>query len=118
MKNHCFNVKVAEKVGLEEAILLNNIAFWCKKNEENKKNFKSGFYWTYNSIKAYQEMFPYMKEYKIRTSLNNLVTAGLIITGNFNHNRFDRTKWYTVTPDGWQYFVKETDKISGKEELQ
>lgn len=98
--NHNFNVEVAEKYGLEEAILLENLNYWCVKNEANKKNFKDGMYWTYNSVSAFNELFPYMSNHKISRALKNLEDKGLIKSGNFNENTYDRTKWYAVTKNG------------------
>ncbi|MGL5099898.1 MAG: hypothetical protein ACRC6B_07715, partial [Fusobacteriaceae bacterium] len=63
--NHSFNVDLAAKYGIEEAIILENLAFWIKKNEKNGKNFVEGEYWTYNSASAFQELFPYMGIKKI-----------------------------------------------------
>jgi|GEM_PF-1159558 len=97
MKEHSFNVDIASEYGLEEAILLKNIAFWCEKNEANKKHCYEYRYWTYNSVAAWKKLFPYMGEKKIRNALNNLIDKGLILKGNYNENRYDRTSWYALT---------------------
>ena len=97
---HSFDVNVAEKVGIEAAIILKNIYWWCKHNKANKKNLHDGKAWTYNSRKAYGELFPYMKDSRIRTALKNLSDEGYIETGTFNKTAYDRTTWYTVTEAG------------------
>lgn len=97
---HFFNVAVATKYGINAAILLENIAFWIEKNEANGVNFFDGRYWTYNSIKAFCEMFPYMSPKTIRTTLKKLEDEGLIITGNYNQSSYDRTTWYAFTEKG------------------
>ena len=41
--------KLAEKIGLNESIVLQQIHYWNVQNERIKNNFKDGHYWTYNS---------------------------------------------------------------------
>ena len=103
---HIFNVEVAKLYGIEEAIILENIFFWCSKNKANGTNFKNGKYWTYNSIKAFVELFPYMNDKKIIRTLKNLEDNGLIETGCFNPNPYDRTKWYAITNKGCSFYQK------------
>jgi hypothetical protein len=93
---HHFNIDDAIKYGLHESIILNNIRFWVKKNQSNKKHFYNGFYWTYNSINAFCDLFPYLSYDQIRRSLENLQKNNAIGVGNFNQNPYDKTKWYCV----------------------
>lgn len=95
--NHSFNVEVAQMYGIEEAILLENLFWWCEKNRANGKHYIQGRYWTYNSAKAFAELFPYMSPAKIRRTLVGMEEKGLIISDNFNENRYDQTKWYALT---------------------
>ncbi|MBR4589306.1 MAG: conserved phage C-terminal domain-containing protein [Bacteroidaceae bacterium] len=94
---HHFNVEIAEKYGILEAILLNNFYFWIKKNEANDKNFHEGRYWTYNSAKALHRLFPYASERKIRSAIKHLEDEGMVLTGNYNNSAYDRTMWYALT---------------------
>ncbi len=98
--NHSFNVEVATKYGMLEAVLLENINFWAAKNKANEKNFYDGFYWTYNSITALSKLFPYASRATIFRALHNLEDAGLILAGNYNKDASDKTKWYTLTKKG------------------
>ena len=99
--NHSFDVDIAKKYGIEEAILLQNLYFWIEKNKANNKHFYNDTYWTYNSKKAFADLFPYMTPRKIDYTLKNLIDNGLIITGNFNANATDRTLWYSLTKMGY-----------------
>ena len=94
---HSFDIEIAQKYGIEEAIILKHFHFWIQKNEANDDNYFEGKYWTYNSVKAFTELFPYMTERKIRSTLAKMEEQGLIITGNFNKSQYDRTKWYALT---------------------
>ena len=97
---HHFDVDLAARYGIAEAILLNHLEYWIEHNRANQKNFFEGRYWTFNSNKALCELFPYLSEKKIRNALNHLQEEGLILTGNFNKLAYDRTLWYAITEKG------------------
>lgn len=98
--NHSFDIEVAEKYGMLEAVLLNHISFWIAKNKANNENYFDGYYWTYNTIKAFAELFPYASEKQIRRALKHLIDEGILITGNYNKLAYDRTLWYALTAEG------------------
>lgn len=97
---HHFDVDLAVRYGMAEAVLLNHLEYWIEHNRANQKNFFEGRYWTFNSNKALREIFPYLSEKKIRNALNHLQEEGLILTGNFNKLAYDRTLWYALTEKG------------------
>ena len=94
--NHSFNIDYAELYGIEEAIILENIAFWIKKNETNNKNFYDGYTWTYNSAESFNKLFPYITPSKIRRCLLKLEELEVLKSGNYNKVNYDKTKWYTI----------------------
>lgn len=100
MAEHHFDIDIAEKYGVNAAIILNNMYFWIKKNEANNVNFYDGCYWTYNSVKAFCDLFPYLSKSQITTALKRLEAAGVIKTGNYNKSAYDRTTWYAFTEMG------------------
>lgn len=108
MKKHVFDVEVAKMVGVNAAILLENIAHWCEHNKANEENYHDGHYWTFNSMKAFEELFPYIKARGIRTALDKLKEEGLIIVGNYNKSAYDRTQWYTLTEKSEALFGIDT----------
>ena len=97
---HHFNIEIAEKYGVNCAIILNNFEYWIKKNEANGKHFHDGYYWTYNSIKAFATLFPYLTQKQIETAIGKLRADGIIVTGNYNDSKTDRTLWYAITEKG------------------
>lgn len=97
---HSFNIELAKEYGILEAILLKNIWFWIEKNRANEKNFYDGTYWTYNSTRAFNELFPYASESSIKRALKSLQEKGIIKTGNYNKSSYDRTLWYAFTDLG------------------
>ncbi len=94
---HTFDTEVAKEYGVDIAIVVNNIAFWLQKNKANKKHIYNGKIWTYNTTKAFTELFPYWTDNQIRRILDNMQKAGIIEIGNYNATAYDRTKWYTFT---------------------
>lgn len=98
---HWFDVEVATRYGIVEALLLAHIHFWVNKNEANEKHFHEGHYWTYNSRKALQTIFPYVSDKTISRALKHLVEEGLVIEGKFNTSPYDKTLWYALTNLGY-----------------
>ena len=96
---HHFDIDLAKKYGILEAVLLDNFCFWTAKNAANEVHIHEGRVWVYNSIKAFGEMFPYASQKQIRSALAHLENEGLIVAGNFNESAYDRTKWYALTDD-------------------
>lgn len=94
---HQFDAGIAEIYGVEIAIMVQNFAFWIAKNKANNRNFYEGKTWTYNTIKAFNELFPYWSESQIRRILKKMEAEGILLTGNFNEVKYDRTTWYTFT---------------------
>ena len=98
---HSFNVEIAKEYGIVEAILLKHIYYWILKNKANNKYFYDDNYWTYNSTKAFAELFPYLSKRQIEYSLKKLIDKGLIVKGNYSKVTYDRTSWYAITKLGY-----------------
>ena len=96
MTTHHFNVDEAKKHGVEAAIILSNIRFWIAKNKANERHFYQGRYWTYNSARAFAELFPYWSQSQIRRILAKLIADNVLVVGEFNSNPYDHTKWYAL----------------------
>ncbi|MCP4141264.1 MAG: hypothetical protein GY755_13440 [Chloroflexi bacterium] len=97
---HQFNTTIAKCCGIEESIILHNMYFWIKKNATNERHLHDGRYWTYNSVKSFSALFPYMSTSKIGRCLKKLQDEGFIVTGNYNTIAFDRTCWYAFSETG------------------
>lgn len=97
-KCHVFSVDDAVQYGVEKAVILQNIRFWLEKVKANDKDDHKhdGYYWTYNSARAFAEIFPYYNKSKVHRLLTQLEEDGAIISGNFNKAGYDRTKWYSM----------------------
>lgn len=112
---HHFNVSIAQKIGVNEAIFLNNIAFWTQKNLANNRHIHDGLCWTYNTIQAFCDLFPYWTRHQLEHLIKKCVKEGLLVEGNYNKSGYDRTKWYALTPDAQPLFPTIfTDKNKSK----
>ena len=96
MKSFCFDPEIAKRYGVDAAVMLWNLDFWIQKNKANGKFYYLGRYWTYNSAAAFAELFPFWTQKQITRILSKLEDAGVILSGNWNDNQYDRTKWYAI----------------------
>lgn len=110
-----FDRKLAATIGVSESIVLQQIHYWISKNQKKNINYKDGRYWTFNSIQEWhEEEFYFWSESTIRRIFASLEKKGLLIIGNFNRNRFDRTKWYTIDYEKLEEMVFEGENEFGE----
>lgn len=83
---------LAKEIGLNEAIMLQQIHFWIGK----EKHYRDGRYWVYNTYDEWVEQFPFWSKSTIRRSITSLEKQNLLLVGNYNKAGFDNTKWYTI----------------------
>jgi DnaD/phage-associated family protein len=83
---------LAAAVGLNESIVLQQLHYWL----ERSNHIYEGHKWVYNTYEEWREQFPFWSESTIRRIITKLEKQGLIITGNFNRSKIDKTKWYRI----------------------
>jgi hypothetical protein len=110
MRCHAFNIEDANRHGVDAAIILHNLRFWLDHNKANRTHINDGYVWTYNSARAFAELFPYWSSNKIQKMLRKLESEGVIITGNYNKAKYDKTKWYSLP----EFFVGSKSDPSAK----
>ncbi|MCO4339733.1 conserved phage C-terminal domain-containing protein [Staphylococcus agnetis] len=84
--------KLAEEIGLNEAIILQQIHYWLNSSKHNYDGKK----WIYNSYPKWIEQFPFWSESTIKRTITSLEKQNLVHVGNYNKVGFDRTKWYSI----------------------
>lgn len=96
---HHFDVEDAMKYGVEKAVVLSNIRFWLNnnKNKDLTTVKHDGYYWMYNTAKDMSNVLPYFTQSKVQRLLKQLEDDGVLIVGNYNKVKYDRTKWYTLS---------------------
>ena len=101
---HAFNTNVAKEYDVDIAILLNNFKFWTINNLANDRHIHDGLCWTFNSIPALCIIFPYWTRHQIEHLLNKCKKLGLIVSGNYNNHKYDRTRWYALTGKAYKLY--------------
>lgn len=86
------NTELARVIGLNQAIILQQIHFWLRE----KKNLVDGKYWVYNSITQWQKQFPFFSESTIKRTFKTLKNIGVIVVGEYNKDKRDKTNWYSI----------------------
>jgi len=84
--------KLAAKIGLNEAILAQQIHYWVEKSDK----FYDGKNWIYNTHDSWLEQFPFWSKATLKRVIISLKSQGIIFTGNYNKMKMDRTVWYTI----------------------
>ena len=94
------NKELAKGLGVNETIVLQQIHGWLVSNEKRGLNYKNGRYWTFNSLKKWHENhFSFWSESTLKRVFTSLENKGILIVGNFNRSKLDRTKWYSIDYD-------------------
>ena len=84
--------KLATEIGLNEAIVLQQMHYWLKKSNHNY----DGRRWIYNSFPEWQKHFPFWSVMTIKRAVYSLEKQDLLHVGNYNKAKFDKTKWYSI----------------------
>ncbi|MBD1842612.1 hypothetical protein H6F89_04135 [Cyanobacteria bacterium FACHB-63] len=81
--------------GFDEAALLQQIHYWAL-NPETTGWIIDGIKWIYNSLKSWQQQFPWMSEYGLRKAISNLKKLGLIQTAQHWITSYQRVMFYRI----------------------
>ena len=86
----------------DKAIILQQIDYWL----EHSNNIRDGYKWVYNSVADWQKQFLWISPSTLTRKLKSLEDQGLLITGNYNKRKFDKTKWYRIDYDEFNKIEK------------
>lgn len=96
-----FDVELARKIGVHEAIVFERIRHWCR---GPKSHDIEGQSWIYNSFEDWERQLPF-KARTIKTLIARLKELKLINVNEFNKNRYRRPNWYSVNLEVYQAIV-------------
>lgn len=102
--DHAFNTNIAAEYDVNIAILLQNFKFWTFNNLANNRHIYDGLCWSYDTLEALADLFPYWSRRQIERIINNAFDAGLLQKGNYNQTKYDRTVWYALTPLAYSFY--------------
>lgn len=126
-----FDSAVAEKFGVDGAVFIARMQYWIEKNAANDRHFHAGRYWTYNSLRALEKLFPFWSRRQIERVVKNLKETGVLLTANYAKDTHDRTLFYAldesklpilpfggeVSPNGDSNLSRNGDKLSPNGEM-
>ena len=77
---------LAEKIGINEAILLQQIHYWLKTSGHEHDGKK----WIYNTYEDWKKQLRWCSTSTIKRAVLELERKNLLIAGNFNKSYFNR----------------------------
>lgn len=84
--------KLAKVIGLNEAILLQQIHYWLGRSE----NIRDGRKWVYKTSQEWVDEFPFWSEATVKRVVLSLKERKLIEVAKESSSSWNRTNWYSV----------------------
>ncbi|WP_051273724.1 hypothetical protein [Desulfotruncus alcoholivorax] len=104
---------LAVKIGLNKAIVIQQVHYWIEINKKKKKHYINGRYWTYNTLQEWHENnFEFWSLDTVKRTFTELENKGILLVGNFNQDRRDRTKWYTIDYNKLEELISKKESHS------
>ncbi len=88
------NPELAVRVGLNEAIVLQQLNYWIVDREAGVEH--DGKRWVYNTLEQWRKQFPFWSVETVKRTLSSLHKEGLIHVEQLNKRQHDRTNFYTI----------------------
>lgn len=86
---------LAKDYGGEGAVIMAQFHYWSHTNKLRGENYYDGKYWVNKTAEELCEEFFFCSISTIRRIIKRLKDDGLLISGNYNRSKFDRSLWYT-----------------------
>lgn len=88
------NPELAARIGLNEAILLQQLHYWMKEttsgiSHDNRR-------WIYNTLDGWREQFPFMSESTIKRGFSSLKRMGIVLVEKLSEDKHDKTNYYSI----------------------
>lgn len=92
--------------GFDEGAFLQQLHYWTL-NSATTGWTVDGVKWIYNSLKSWQQQFPWMSEYGLRKAIANLKKLGLIETAQHWISQYKRVMFYRIDYERLKTFAPE-----------
>lgn len=111
-----FDTEIARVLGINEAIVINQVWYWMQKNKERGHNCRGGRYWArYTFEEWHDKEFPWLSIKTIKRVIGKLEEAGVLLSEcKYNKRPGDRTKWYSVEKDKLDLLIAEKQDPKGQ----
>ncbi|WP_186431551.1 DnaD domain-containing protein [Clostridium sp. BSD9I1] len=109
------DVNLAVVLGVSESIILQQMSYWLEKSTHIIEERP----WIFNSYTNWQKQLPFFCESTIRRLIKKLEDMGIILSGNFNKCKMDKTKWYSIDYDALDKLQEKSDSLiyANKEQM-
>lgn len=88
------NTRLAEAIGLNEAIVLQQLSYWLE--ETNAGVDHDGKRWVYNTVEQWSAQFPFWSPDTVKRILLTLREKGLVEVAKLSTDARDRTNYYRI----------------------
>ena len=100
--------ELAAIIGLEEAIVLQQLHYWLNKSRHEHDGRK----WVYNTYEEWQAQLPFMTIRTLQRVMAKLVNKlELVAIHRFNSSNWDRTNWYSIKYENLEKLEKDIHKL-------
>lgn len=97
--------------GVTEALVLGQIQYWIDVKKADKQRYKESFRddrcWIFNTYDQWHEQLPFYSTMTIRRAISKLEKIGVLISANYNKEKYDKTKWYSIDYDVVERIMSE-----------
>lgn len=100
---------LARVLGICESFILQQLHYWLSKGAHHK----DGRHWVYNTQEDWAEKLQAFSKRTIQRAFSSLLEKRLVIVGNYNRRKYDRTIWYTIDYEKLEKYLTEAG-ITGK----
>ena len=114
---HSFDSEVAEKLGVNAAIIVANLAYLQANREAQggEKYYIDGRWWVHHTYESLQKVHPYYSVQQIRRIMRALLEAGAIF--QCNPDKWKRDSYWSVAPE-FAHVSKSPDASVGIDSSQ
>lgn len=103
---------LATVIGLNEAIVLQQVHYWLQNNRRAKRNVIDEDVWCYNSIPEWVSQFPFWSERTIWQVLKSLRKSDLLVAEMLSPDKRDRTLWYTINYEKLEALTMQAAEVA------
>lgn len=79
-----------------QAYFIQQVKYWMKKNRDKGRNYHDEQQWMFNTLEDWHAEFPWLSVMTIRRIVDALKEKEILITGNYNKKKYDKTTWYSI----------------------
>lgn len=103
---------LATIIGLNEAIVLQQIHYWLQINKKTNNHYRDGRYWTYNSIPQWRENnFPFWSESTVKRTFSSLEKKGIVLSAKlYDGHSYDQRKRYSIDYEKLQETINDYEE--------